>query len=363
MPHSPFKLWRIVTRRAFAAAVLISILTGVAFALIHKLPVGFFSLTVPSSFSDRMLAGPPVAPGTIAFVSAPYSTVEGNSGHDVTITLSRSGGSDGAVSVHWATSAGTATAGTDYVEASGDVSWTDTDSADKTFLVTVKGDLAYEANETVNVTLSSPTGGATLSGPNPTTLIITNDDCPGANATFTVNRTDDLDNGACLVSRCSLREAINAANFNSDANTINFNIPGSDPGCNGGLGPCTITLGGSELAITHDVTVDNSSSGERVIVDANRSSRVFNISGGVVTISTLTIADGNAGASGAGILNTSTLTLLNSTVSGNTSSDGGAGISNGIKGTPGTLTVIGSTISNNSATAGGGGVRNSGTLI
>src|SRR5438105_11245041 len=88
MPHSPIQLWRIVTRRAFAAAVLISILTGAAFALIHKLPLGSFSLSVPSSFANRRLAGPLVAPGTISFLGAPYSTVEGNSDHDVTITLS-----------------------------------------------------------------------------------------------------------------------------------------------------------------------------------------------------------------------------------------------------------------------------------
>ena len=101
MPHSPIQLWRIVTRRAFAAAVLISILTGAAFAVIHRLPVGLFPLSVPSSFANRILLGPAaVTPGTIAFVGAPYSTVEGNSDHDVTITLSRSGGSDGAVSVH-----------------------------------------------------------------------------------------------------------------------------------------------------------------------------------------------------------------------------------------------------------------------
>ena len=45
--------------------------------------------------------------------------------------------------------------------------------------------------------------------------------------TFTVNTTDDSDDGACNAAHCSLREAINAANANPGADTIAFNIPGS----------------------------------------------------------------------------------------------------------------------------------------
>lgn len=44
---------------------------------------------------------------------------------------------------------------------------------------------------------------------------------------FTVNTTDDTDDGACTASNCSLREAINAANSTAGFNGIYFNIPGS----------------------------------------------------------------------------------------------------------------------------------------
>ena len=178
---------------------------------------------------------------------------------------------------------------------------------------------------------------------------------PAAPPDFIVTKTDDTNN-TCLPGDCSLREAIAAANANPDTNTITFAIPLSDLRCNGGSGPCTITLGGTELAITNDVNIDNSSSGEGVIVDANLNSRIFNISSGVVTISTLTITNGSAGEGG-GISNDGTLTVVNSTITGNVTSFGGAGISNG-----GILTVIGSTISDNSASKGGGGIRNPGTL-
>src|SRR5436853_1816081 len=43
-------------------------------------------------------------------------------------------------------------------------------------------------------------------------------------ATFTVNTTDDHNDGVCNAADCTLREAINAANA---GDTISFNIPGS----------------------------------------------------------------------------------------------------------------------------------------
>ncbi len=47
-----------------------------------------------------------------------------------------------------------------------------------------------------------------------------------AQTTWTVNTTDDVDDGTCNGTHCSLREAINSANNNLGANNIQFNIPG-----------------------------------------------------------------------------------------------------------------------------------------
>jgi len=80
----------------------------------------------------------------------------------VTITATRSGGSNGAAGVSYATSNGTAAAGSDYTDAGGTLSWTDGDAANKTFAVSITNDTAVEAGETFTVSLSSPTGGATL---------------------------------------------------------------------------------------------------------------------------------------------------------------------------------------------------------
>ncbi len=47
---------------------------------------------------------------------------------------------------------------------------------------------------------------------------------PAEASTFVVNTTDDLDDGQCDVSHCSLREAINAANAHSGIDLIHFNL-------------------------------------------------------------------------------------------------------------------------------------------
>lgn len=50
-----------------------------------------------------------------------------------------------------------------------------------------------------------------------------------AQTTVAVNTTDDLDDGTCDATHCSLREAITASNNAADGGIITFNIPGSGP--------------------------------------------------------------------------------------------------------------------------------------
>jgi hypothetical protein len=118
------------------------------------------------------------SPGSLQFSAANYNDPEANSGtHTKTIFVQRTGGSGGAVDVSYATSDGTATvAGNDYLASFGTLHWNDGDSADKTFTVTVNGDTTFEPDETINLTLSGPTGGGIIGGTNPTTLTIQNDD-------------------------------------------------------------------------------------------------------------------------------------------------------------------------------------------
>jgi hypothetical protein len=116
-----------------------------------------------------------VAPaGTIQFSAATYSV--GEAGPTATITATRINGTSGAVGVTYATSNGTATSGSDYTAMTNTLSWANGDSANKTITVAILEDSAVEGNETINLALSAPTGGATLGSPSTTVLTITDND-------------------------------------------------------------------------------------------------------------------------------------------------------------------------------------------
>jgi hypothetical protein len=119
----------------------------------------------------------PAAPGALQFSAPAYSAGEGAG--TAIITVTRTGGSDGAVGVTYATSDGTATAGSDYTSAAGTLSWADGDAASKSFAVAITIDGTAEINETVALALSAATGGATLGAPASTILTIVDDDAPG----------------------------------------------------------------------------------------------------------------------------------------------------------------------------------------
>jgi plastocyanin len=110
------------------------------------------------------------APGALAFSSGAFGVDEGAG--SVTISVTRGGGSSGAVSVSYATSDGSGVAGTDYTAASGTLSWADGDAAKKSFSVTILNDSQNTPDRTVNLALSSPTGGATLGTPSTAVLTI-----------------------------------------------------------------------------------------------------------------------------------------------------------------------------------------------
>ncbi|MGH7484841.1 MAG: Calx-beta domain-containing protein, partial [bacterium] len=102
----------------------------------------------------------------------------GESAGSVVISVVRSGAPVGAVSVDYATSSGTATAGTDFTSANGTLNWADGDSADKTIAVNVANDSTDESDEAFTLTLSNPSAGAILGSNSTATVTITDDDVP-----------------------------------------------------------------------------------------------------------------------------------------------------------------------------------------
>jgi hypothetical protein len=119
----------------------------------------------------------------------------------------------------------------------------------------------------------------------------------------------------------------------------------------------TITLG-QTLDINKELSIQGPLNGITVNGGGNR---VFKIeAGNSVSIDSLTITGGVAPSpgGGGGIFNLGSLSLTNSTVTGNSALAGG-GILNEIGGT---MTMTGDTVNNNVATDSGGGIANGGTL-
>ena len=151
----------------------------------------------------------------------------------------------------------------------------------------------------------------------------------------------------------SLRQAVNLADVLGAAETITF-----DPTVFAQQQTITLTQGQLELSDTDGTqTITGPAAG--VTVSGGGISGVFQVDSGVIaTVAGLTIADGLF-ILGAGIDNLGTLTVINSTLSGNVAPGSGAdggGIYN-----HGTLTVTYSTFSANSAEY-GGGIANAGMM-
>ena len=131
---------------------------------------GFTALATSNTFAVTATGGS----GSLQFSAATYSVAENVA--NATITVTRIGGSAGAVGVSFATSNGTATAGSDYTAVTQTVNFANGDTANKTVNIPIINDTTAEANETVNLTLSNPTGGATLGSPSTAVLTITDND-------------------------------------------------------------------------------------------------------------------------------------------------------------------------------------------
>ncbi len=170
-------------------------------------------------------------------------------------------------------------------------------------------------------------------------------------ATYTVNSTADNGSGTCG-STCTLRDAVNTANTNGVAgtqDTINFapNVTGT----------ITLTQGQISISDPGGLNIDGPGAGT-LSVSGGGASGIFAMtaSGGnpEVSISGLTLTDGSSTSPGGAIDDeTAPLTLSGDTVTGNTSTSLGGGVFVNIQGST-SLSVSDSTISGNTGYGGGG---------
>ncbi len=158
----------------------------------------------------------------------------------------------------------------------------------------------------------------------------------------------------------SLRRAIVDSNLTPESDTIVFAITG-------GITLATALPAIDTTATAGTLTITGPGSSSLTISgnngNAGRNFNIFTISSkGNLAISGVTVSGAITSSSGGAFSNSGTLTVSNSTISGNSairfnSGGGGGGIYNG-----GTLTVSNSTIFGNSTNNNGGGIYNGGTL-
>jgi hypothetical protein len=125
---------------------------------------------------------------TLRFESSQVPVGEANG--TAMITVTRTGDLSAQVTVNYATSDGTAIAGRDYYPASGQLVF-DRNVVSRQFPVTLLDDGRLEGNETINLLLSSPSGGPILGSPSSAQLVISDDDqdLVSADPTLTADRS------------------------------------------------------------------------------------------------------------------------------------------------------------------------------
>ena len=171
------------------------------------------------------------------FVFDPVTYTVAENGVMATLTVRRLGGTAGAVTVNFASSDGSATAGLDYTATSGTLSFAEGETS-KTFSLMVINDNEIEPNETVNFALSNPTGGATLAAGMADTavLTITNDDAAGSfqlaadstnpsvvegqTATLTIERVNGSSGAASVIFRTTGGTATAGSDFTAQTGTV-----------------------------------------------------------------------------------------------------------------------------------------------
>jgi CSLREA domain-containing protein len=212
---------------------------------------------------------------------------------------------------------------------------------------------------------------------------------PAHAAEFKVTKTADTADGSCSSTDCSLREAIIAANdlggadkITVPAGTYALTIPGGDQtgqsgdlNINGsvtiiGAGARATTISGEDTSRVLSVGDDNTNptvsiSGVTITrAGATSSSTEGNVGGGIYNSGTLTLTNstlsGNKvsgnGSAGGGVFNegSASLTVNKSTISGNEANQGGGIYNSGSATGGGSVTITNSTISGNQAQGGGG---------
>lgn len=167
----------------------------------------------------------------LSFQSTTYTVSEGG---EVTVTVLRTGNLFGTVTVDYATANGSAISGPDYAGVTGTLTFA-TNETSKSFTLVAFDDVDVEGNETFSVSLSNPTGGASIQNG---TAVITITDQDSATVQFapvaytahttngvvtlTVTRTGNTSSASSVNWATAEGTARNNRDFGPASGTLNF---------------------------------------------------------------------------------------------------------------------------------------------
>jgi hypothetical protein len=249
------------------------------------------------------------SPGTLQFSSATYNTTE--TAGTATITLTRTGGNNGAVQVDYATVAGgsatggaACTAGVDYISTSGTLMWADLDAAPKSFNVTICSDGILESGETVNLALSNAMV-ASLGTPNTAVLSIS-DAGTVFNGSVNVGASETI---TSLTNPGGMFEAIN--NGTVTGNTT-INVTSDLSGESGTIalnefaGGFTLTIkpsgGARTVSGSSTVGIIRLNDADNIVIDGSLIGGTATGVGGDATLRNLTVQNTNPAATAGGVI-------------------------------------------------------------
>jgi hypothetical protein len=208
-----------------------------AFTVALSGPSGGATISNPGSASVTINGDASAAVGSIELSAASVAVLQ--SAGSVAVSVTRSGGSAGAVSVAYATVSGTAVAGTDFTASSGTLNWADGDAAAKTVSIPISNATPFAGAKSFTVTLSGATGGATLASPSSAIVAISGDAVSAVGSvqlsassdavlqsagsvSLTVNRTGGSSGAVSVAYATANGTAVSGTDFTAASGTLNW---------------------------------------------------------------------------------------------------------------------------------------------
>ncbi len=253
--------------------------TGISAPITKSFTIGSLNVKVDANTRTDV-----PAPPTVSFSASTFSVSEADASKTITVNLSRPATTT--VTVNYATSNGTATAGSDYTATTGTLTFAPGETS-RSFSIPITNDLVVEPTETINLALSSPSG-VTLGSQPTSTLSIIDNDVPTVSFQQTAKSVTEATTSASFV--------VTLSAASSQAITVNYALSGgtATSGVDFNFVNGTLTFAPGVTSQTINFTVVNDTLDENDETVQISLSTPMNAILGTASVATYTILDDDA---------------------------------------------------------------------